>query len=153
MRFPVLRHRALRVVGAAMSLFALSAPAGAFTVSELPLPKAALQPTVALFQEGVDQPKLEQVIWRGGGGWHGGGWHGGGWHGGGWGWHGGGWHGGGWGWGGGAFVGGLAAGALLAGPYYGGYYGGPYGYYGGGYYPGCWRSVWTYYGWRRVWAC
>ena len=62
--------------------------------------------------------------WRGGG-WHGGGWHGGGWHGGGWhggGWHGGGWHGGGWhgGWGGPAVVGGLAAGALLAAPYYGG---------------------------------
>jgi hypothetical protein len=57
--------------------------------------------------------------WHGGGGWHGGGWHGGGWHGGGW--HGGGWHGGGWygGWGP-AVVGGVAAGALLAAPYYGG---------------------------------
>jgi uncharacterized membrane protein len=59
--------------------------------------------------------------WHGGGGWHGGGWHGGGWHGGGW--HGGGWHGGwygGGGWWGPAIVGGLAAGALLAAPYYAG---------------------------------
>ncbi len=57
---------------------------------------------------------------RGGGGWHGGGWHGGGWRGGG-------WHGG---WAGPAVVGGLAAGALLAAPYYGyGYgYGPTYGY-------------------------
>jgi hypothetical protein len=66
----------------------------------------------------------------GGGGFHGGGaWRGGGWHGG---WGGGGWHGGrgyyggGWGWGP-AVIGGLAAGALLAAPYY--YYG--YGGYGG----------------------
>ena len=140
MRFPVLRHRAFRIAAAAMSLFALNAPAGAFTVADLPQPTAARQPTVALYQGGIDQPKLDQVYWRGG-------WRGGGWHGGGWGYR------RGWGWGGGAFVGGLAAGALLAGPYYGGYYGGPYGYYGGGYYPGCWRSVWTYYGWRRVWAC
>ncbi len=147
MRFPVLRHRALRIAGAAMSLFALSAPAGAFTVSDLPLAPAARQPIVALYQEGADKPKLEQVYWRGGWGWRGGGW---GWRGGGWGWR------GGWGWGGGGFDGGLAAGALvggaLAAPYYGGYYGGPYGYYGGGY-PGCWHSVWTNYGWRRVWAC
>ena len=56
-----------------------------------------------------------------GGGWQGGGWHGGGWHGGGWhgGWHRG-WYGGGAGWWGPAVVGGLAAGALLAAPYYGG---------------------------------
>ena len=49
--------------------------------------------------------------WHGGGrgGWHGGGWHGRGWHGGA-------------GWWGPAVVGGLAAGALLAAPYYG--YGG-----------------------------
>ena len=60
--------------------------------------------------------------WHGGGrgGWHGGGWHGGGWHGGG---RGGGWHGGA-GWWGPAVVGGLAAGALLAAPYYGYSYGG-----------------------------
>jgi hypothetical protein len=49
--------------------------------------------------------------------WHGGGRGGGGWHGGG-GWRGGGWHGGWWGPG---VVGGLAAGALLAAPYYYGY--------------------------------
>lgn len=50
--------------------------------------------------------------------WHGGGWHAGGWHGGGW--HGGwrrGWYGGA-GWWGPAVVGGLAAGALVAAPYY-----------------------------------
>jgi hypothetical protein len=61
---------------------------------------------------------------RGGGAWHGGGgWHGGGaWRGGGRGWNGG----GGGGWWGPAAVGGVAAGALLAAPYYG------YGYgYGG----------------------
>jgi hypothetical protein len=46
--------------------------------------------------------------------WHGGGWHGGGWHGG---WHRG-WYGGA-GWWGPAVVGELAAGALLAAPYYG----------------------------------
>jgi hypothetical protein len=59
------------------------------------------------------------AVWHGGGGFHGGGaWHGGGgWHGGGRGWHGGG------GWWGPAVVGGLAAGALLAAPYYGYGYG------------------------------
>lgn len=56
-------------------------------------------------------------FWHGGGGFHGGGWHGGGrgWHGSGRGWNGGG------GWWGPAVVGGLAAGALLAAPYYNGY--------------------------------
>lgn len=59
--------------------------------------------------------------WRGGGG-HGGGWHGGGWR------RGGGHGGAGW-WGPAAVIGGLAAGALLAAPYYGyGYGGGCYGY-------------------------
>jgi hypothetical protein len=63
---------------------------------------------------------------RGGGAWHGGGgWHGGGaWRGGGRGWNGG----GGGGWWGPAAVGGVAAGALLAAPYYG--YGYGYGYGG-----------------------
>jgi hypothetical protein len=56
--------------------------------------------------------------------WRGGGFHGGGWNGGGGGWRGGGrgWNGGG-GWWGPAVVGGLAAGALLAAPYYGYGYG------------------------------
>lgn len=78
-----------------------------------------------------------------GGGFHGGGFHGGGFRGGAWrggGWRGGygGWRGGYGGWGGGgwwgpAVIGGLAAGALLAAPYYGYGYGGGYGYDGGGY--------------------
>jgi hypothetical protein len=60
---------------------------------------------------------------------------GGGFHGGGYGWHGGGWRGGwGGGWWGPAVVGGLAAGALLAAPYYGYGYGSYCGY---GYGPYC----------------
>jgi hypothetical protein len=70
------------------------------------------------------EPATAAGFWRGGGGFHGGGWHGGGWHGGGRGWNGG----GGWGWGGPAVIGGLAAGALLAAPYYYGGYGNGYGY-------------------------
>jgi hypothetical protein len=133
MPFPILRSRALRAFGAATSLFSLTAPAGAFTPSDLPQPNTARQPTVALYRQSVDQPKLEQVWCR---------------------WGCGGWRGGGWGWRGGAFVGGLAAGALIGGALAAPYYGGPYGYYGAGpYYPDCWRSVWTYYGWRRVWVC
>src|SRR5262249_28092816 len=108
MGLPALCTRALRVAGAAAALFAFGAPAGAFTGADLPQPTAARQPTVALYQQGIDQPKLEQVWCR--------------WGCGGWGWH------RGWGWRGGAVVGGLAAGALvgsaLAAPYY--YGGGPY---------------------------
>ena len=133
MRFLAIRKQAVRVAGAAMSLFAFGAPAGAFTVADLPQPTAERQPTVALYHQGIDQPKLEQVWCRWGCGW---GWRRG------------------WGWGGAAVVGGLAAGAVvggaLAAPYY--YGGGPYGPYRG-YYPGCWRSVWTNYGWRSVWVC
>ena len=111
-----------------MSLFALCAPASAFTISDLSPAASAPRPNVAVYQYGVDTPKLEQVWCRWGG------------------------------CGAPALVGGLAAGAIIGGalaaPYYGGpYYGGPYYGYGGPYYPGCWRSVWTYYGWRRAWVC
>jgi hypothetical protein len=60
------------------------------------------------------------AVWHGGGGARGGG----AWHGGGGAWRGGGRGGGGGGWWGPAAVGGLAAGALLAAPYYGYSYGG-----------------------------
>jgi hypothetical protein len=140
MNLLALRNRAMQLAAAAMSLYAACGPAGAFTVSEVPLGVGADQPTIAVYNQGVDMPKIDQVYCR--------------------------WGCRGWGWRGPAFVGGLAAGALVGGalaapyyygggPYYG--YGGPYygygGPYGGGYNPGCWRSVWTAYGWRRVWAC
>jgi hypothetical protein len=96
--------------GVAMLAASLS-PASAFTLSGPSLDRPATA-------------QVENVFWRGGGGWHGGGWRGGGWHGG--------WRGGGWGWGPAAVFGGLAAGALVGG-YYGGYYGPGYGY-GPGYY-------------------
>jgi hypothetical protein len=107
-------------------------PAGAFTFADITSPAGADQSTAALYRQGVDAPKLEQVWCR-------------------WGCR----HG--WGWRGPALLGGLAAGAIIGGamaaPYYGydPYYGGPY--YGGPYHPGCWRSVWTAYGWRRAWVC
>lgn len=84
---------------------------------------AALSLTASVFA--TTEPAAA-AFWHGGGG---GGFHGGGWHGGG-GWRGGygGWRGGYGGWGGGwwgpAVIGGLAAGALLAAPYYGYGYGG-----------------------------
>ena len=57
-----------------------------------------------------------------------------------------------WGWGGpGAFFGGLAAGALIAGAFAPRFYYGPPAFYGPG--PYCWRSVWTRWGYRRVWVC
>ena len=62
----------------------------------------ALSLTASVFGAG----EASAAPYREGGGWHGGGWHGGRWHGGG-------------GWWGPAIVGGLAAGALLAAPYYG----------------------------------
>ena len=125
-----LRNLAMQVAGAAASFFAVVPPASAFTVSDIPAAASARLPAVAVYRDGADQPKLEQVWCR-------------------------------WGCGAPAFIGGLAAGAIiggaLAGPrYYGGpYYGGPYygAYYGGPAAPGCWRSVWTDYGWRRVWVC
>src|SRR5271165_5898233 len=90
---------------------------------------AALSLTTSLFAT-TEPASAAFRLGGGGGGFHGGGFHGGGaWRGGGWrggygGWGGGygGWGGGGW-WGP-AVVGGLAAGALLAAPYYGYGYGG-----------------------------
>jgi hypothetical protein len=132
MSLNALRNRAIGVAAAAMALFVVS-PANAFPVSDLAPTASAPQPSIAVFREGIDTPKLDRVWCR-------------------------------WGCRGGYFFGGLAAGALvggaLAAPYYYGpgpyYYGGPYGYpgyYGYGPGPYCWRSVWTQYGWRRVWAC
>jgi hypothetical protein len=127
-----LRNHAMKIAGAAVSLIAACGPASAFTVSDLTAPAGPIKPTIAVYHEGLDAPKLDKVWWRR------------------------------WGWGGpGLFFGGLAAGAVvggaLAAPYYyggPGYYGGYGGpYYGGPYYPGCWRSVWTNYGWRRAWVC
>jgi hypothetical protein len=136
MSFNALRNRAVQVVAAAATLLAVG-QASAFTVSDLPPTTGATQPSIAVFHEGIDTPKIDHVWCR-------------------------------WGCRGGFLLGGLAAGALIGGalaggpygygpgyygggPYYG-YGGGPYGGYGG---PGpyCWRSVWTAYGWRRVWVC
>jgi hypothetical protein len=124
---------AVKIAGAAMSLVAACGSANAFSVSDVTMPNSGNSSTIAVYHEGVDTPKLDNVWCR-------------------WGCR------GGWGWRGPALLGGLAAGAIvggaLAAPYYGyggPYYGGPY--YAGGYYPGCWRSQWTPYGWRRIWVC
>ncbi|GEM_PF-6611453 len=132
MGFLAVRNRAVQFVVAAASLFTLGAPAGAFTISDLPPSASVRQPMVAVFQDSVDRPKVEQVWCR--------------------------WGCGAGAFVGGLAAGALIGGALAApryyygGPYYGAYYDGPGPYYGGPY-PGCWRSVWTEYGWRRAWVC
>ena len=134
MRFS-LRSRALLALGAAMSLVAGVGPAGAFGLGPEYLPAATTdQTSVAVYREGVDAAKVENVWWcrwgRCGG--YGYGWHRG------------------WGWGA-PVVGGLAAGAIVGGALAAPYYAGPY--YPGPYYGGCWRRVWGYYGWRWVRYC
>jgi hypothetical protein len=132
MRISLPRSRAMLALGAAMSLFAAVGPAGAFSVSPEYLPAPTTdQSTIAVYREGVDAPKIDNV-WYCRWGCRGYGWRRG------------------WGWGAPAVVGGLAAGAIIGGalaaPYYAGpYYPGPYG--------GCWRRVWGYYGWHWVRYC
>ena len=126
-----LRTRMMHVASATMALLA-AGPAGAFTVSDLSPGVAAPQPSIAVFHEGIDAPKLDRVWCR-------------------WGCRGGFFF-------GGLAAGALIGGALAAPYYYRPYGPGPYyGYYGGPYYGGpgpyCWRSVWTEYGWRRAWVC
>ncbi len=114
-------------------------------------PKALIAGVTALSLTASVFGATEAAAAAGGGGWHGGGWHGGGWHGGGW--NGGGWHGGhghwhgGAGWWGPAIVGGLAAGALLAAPYY---YGSPGGCYA---YAPTYDAYGNYIGQQLVYAC
>src|SRR5271170_3427518 len=136
MRVTLPRSRAMLALGAAMSLFVACGPAGAFALSPEYLSAPTTdQSTIAVYREGVDAPKIDNVWYCR------------------WGCRGYGWRHGGWGWRGPAVVGGLAAGAIIGGalaaPYYAGgpYYGGP------GPYGGCWRRVWGYYGWQWVRYC
>jgi hypothetical protein len=128
MRVSLLRSRAMLALGAAMSLFAACGPAGAFAVSPEYLSAPTTdQSTIAVYREGVDAPKVDNV-WFCRWGCRGYGWRRG------------------WGWGAPAVVGGLAAGAIIGGALAAPYYAGPYN-------GGCWRRAWGYYGWQWVRYC
>ncbi|HEX3495590.1 MAG TPA: hypothetical protein VHT02_00185 [Methylocella sp.] len=100
------RINALSLAGGALLVGGTSMGAGAMTLPGSLPGVVTEQSTAAIFRDGTDAAKVEQIRWHahgggwhGHGGWHGGRWHGHGWHGGGWhggGWHGHGWHGGGW---------------------------------------------------------
>jgi hypothetical protein len=120
-----LRKRDLDMLKRSFRIYGLSLAGGALLLgggsvaAAMPLPPPEVvtaQSPAAIFTDGADAAKVEQIYWRAhGGGWHG---HGGGWHGHGYGWHGHGWHGGGW-------------------------HGHGYGWHGGGY--GWRRSRWCYW--------